>query len=104
MRGRHLLNKIALWIICTVGVVVVVPLIIFFAKVELDVMAFKNRFTESKLSGKTVGQVIKLIGRPDDQVTFRDGSCDLIYEGPHGSAYRVEIRKGAVTHLAQLDK
>jgi hypothetical protein len=66
--------------------------------------AFEEKTSEAKYLGKTADQVIGVLGPPTDQVTFSDGSRDLIYDGPYDADCRVEIRGGVVTRVEHWTK
>jgi hypothetical protein len=69
----------------------------------VHILSFRARTSETKVLGKTSSQIITLVGTPDDQVTYLDGSKDLIYLGEE-EACRIEIRRGLATKVLRWSK
>ena len=55
---------------------------------------FNEKTSDAKLRGKTTAQIVALLGKPDSDTGYGDGSRWLVYRGPWGAMCGITIAPG----------
>jgi hypothetical protein len=106
-RSALWVRRIFLGMLSAVGIALLAILLFLslnFVSAMWQSRQFEAKTNRAHVVGKTLRQVTALLGPPNAQASYLDGSSEFVYDGPGGEACRIDFKQGAATNVEYWSK